>query len=57
MSFIEDFVDEMNKVQTYEIQDGEQTFKTIRCDLVCDILTVLFDKYDLERGINDDLHG
>lgn len=52
MSFIEDFVQELNKVPTYDVEG----FKTIRCDLVCDILTVLIDKYGLEERINDDLH-
>ena len=55
MSFIDDFIDELNKVPTYEIDDDGKKFKAIRCDLVCDILSVLLDKYEI--GENDDIHG
>lgn len=53
MTFIKDFIEEINKVPTYEVDDGENKFKTIRCDLVCDILTVLLDKYGI--GESDDI--
>ena len=58
MSFIEDFIKTINTVPTYEVkkEDGT-TVKTIRCDTVCDILTVLFDKYGFEEKMHDDLHG
>lgn len=57
MSFIEDLISDMNEVKTYDVTDGENTYKTIRCDLVCDIVTILFHKYGLEERLHDDLHG
>ena len=57
MSFIEDFIKELNQLPTYEVTTEERTFKTIECSLVCDLLTVLFDKYGIEGAINNDLHG
>ena len=56
MSFIEDLMKELNELPTYEIKTETESFKAIRCDTVCDLLTVLFDKYRLEERINDDLH-
>lgn len=57
MSFIEDFIKELNQFPLYEVDTGEKKIKTIEVSLVCDLLTVLFDKYGLEGVINDDLHG
>lgn len=57
MSFIEDFIKELNQLPIYDVTTEEKTVKTVECALVCDLLTVLFDKYDLEGVINDDLHG
>lgn len=57
MSFVEDLISEMNEVKTYDVTDGDNTYKTIRCDLVCDIITILLHKYGLTERINDDLHG
>ena len=57
MSFIEDFIKELNQLPTYEVKTEEKTVKTIECSLVCDLLTVLFDKYGLEGVIADDIHG
>ena len=57
MSFINDLIQEMNSVPLYS-QTDEQTgekFKTIRCDTMCDIITVLLAKYNLEEKIDDDL--
>jgi len=55
MSFVEDLINEMNQVQIYDVNVNGKTVKTISCETVCDIITVLMDKYGLE--VNDDLHG
>lgn len=55
MSFTEDLIKEMNKVELYEVEKNGTTIKTIECGLVCDIITILLDKYGI--GVNDDLHG
>lgn len=55
MSFTEDLIKEMNKVKLYDVQDGDKKIKTIECSVVCDIITVLMDKYGI--GVSDDLHG
>ncbi len=57
MSFMEDLIKEMNKVELYDVHKDDRTIKTIECSLVCDIISILFDKYGLEGAINDDLHG
>lgn len=58
MNFIEDFMNEINKVPTYEATNSNgNLIKTIECSVVCDILSVLFDKYGLEDSLHDDLHG
>lgn len=57
MNFIEDFIKELNQLPLYEVDTGEKKIKTIEVSLVCDLLTVLFDKYGFEGAINDDLHG
>ena len=57
MSFIDDLVTEMSKVKTYDVTDGDKTIRTISCATVCDIITVLFDKYNMEERLYDDLHG
>ena len=57
MSFIKELMEEMNSVPLYSQTDEKtgETFKTIRCDTVCDIISVLLDKYNLEEKIKDDL--
>ena len=57
MNFMEDLIKEMNKVELYDVHKDDRTIKTIECSLVCDIISILFDKYGLEGAINDDLHG
>ena len=58
MSFNEDFMQELNKVPTYEWKNNHgDSIKTVECSVVCDILSVLFDKYGLEDRLHDDLHG
>lgn len=48
MNFVEDLIQEMNKVPLYETvnKDG-QMIKTIECSVVCDIITVLMAKYQI----------
>lgn len=53
MAFIDEFIEELNKVPTYTIDNGKDQVITIRCDLVCDILTILLDKYGI--GESDDI--
>lgn len=55
MSFIEDLTQEMNKVRLYDIEEDGKIKRTIECDVVCSIITVLLDKYGI--GVSDDLHG
>lgn len=55
MSFMEDLINEMNKVPLYEVVDKDKPIKTIECSVVCDIITVLLDKYGI--GESNDLHG
>ena len=57
MSFIEDLVNQMQTVKTYDVVDNGEKIKTIKCETVCAIITVLLDKYGLEERIHDDLHG
>lgn len=49
MSFFKDLIDDMNSVPLYEIEENGQKYKAIRCDIVCDIITVLLNKY----GVGD----
>lgn len=51
MSFIDDLIKEMNEVPLYTLTDEKsgETFKAIRCDTVCDIITVLMAKHNLEE--------
>ena len=56
MSFTEDLIKEMNKVKLYDVNDNGKQIKTIECSVVCDIITILLDKYGI-RGVDDDLHG
>lgn len=43
---INELVQEMNKVMIYNTLDEKgKIVKTIRCDVVCAILTVILDKY------------
>ena len=48
MNFVEDLIQEMNRVPLYEAvnKDG-QIIKTIECSVVCDIITILLDKYNI----------
>lgn len=55
MSFVEDLISEMNQVKIYDVVDDGKIIKTISCETVCDIITVLMAKYGLEA--QDDLHG
>ena len=55
MSFVEDLISEMNKVKVYDVVDNDKPIKTIECSVVCDIITVLLDKYGIE--VDNDLHG
>lgn len=55
MSFIEDLTKEMSKVKLYDVTDNDKTFKTISCETVCAIITTLFDKYDMEERLQDDI--
>lgn len=55
MNFIEDLIKEMNKVELYEVEKDGKKIKTIDCSLICDIITVLLDKYGI--GVDNDLHG
>ena len=55
MSFVEDLISEMNKVKVYDVVDEDKVVKTIECSVVCDIITVLLDKYGI--GVDNDLHG
>ena len=55
MSFVEDLIQEMNKVKLYDVEDGDRKIKTIECGLVCDIITVLMDKHGI--GEDNDIHG
>lgn len=55
MDFIQDLIKEMNKVELYEVEKDGKKIKTIECGLVCDIITILMDKYGI--GVSDDLHG
>lgn len=56
MSFIEDLIKEMNKVKLYDVNDNGKQIKTIECSVVCDIITILLDKYGI-GGVGNDLHG
>lgn len=55
MDFVQDLVAEMNKVELYDVEKDGKKIKTIECGLVCDIITVLLDKYNI--GVDNDLHG
>lgn len=55
MSFLEDLVSEMNKVKIYDVVDKDKVVKAIECSVVCDIITILLDKYGLEA--HNDIHG
>ena len=55
MSFIEDLISEMNQVKVYDVIDNDKVVKTIECSVVCDIITVLLDKYGI--GAGNDIHG
>ena len=48
MNFVEDLIQEMNQVSLYDAvnKDG-QLIKTIECSVVCDIITVLLNKYNI----------
>ena len=53
MGFFKDLIDNMNAVPLYEIEEDGKKYKTIRCDTVCDIITVLIDKYNIGADEDD----